>query len=100
MAPSGQPTSLSFSGRGDPANRRAFRRSTSRLQLTSSAPDPFIPLFQSRKAYSEVVYRQTAEQFIRCLEDAFWHFGGEQVKIIQLKRRIYALFKRRSHQEK
>jgi len=30
----------------------------------------------SRKAYSEVVYRQTTEAFIRCLENAFWHFGG------------------------
>jgi transposase len=35
-----------------------------------------IVLSHSRKAYSEVVYRQTAEQFIRCLENAFWHFGG------------------------
>jgi len=30
----------------------------------------------SRKAYSEVVTRQTTEVFIRCLENAFWHFGG------------------------
>jgi transposase len=30
----------------------------------------------SRKAYSEVVYRQTTENFLRCLENAFWHFGG------------------------
>jgi len=30
----------------------------------------------SRKAYSEVVYRQTTDNFIRCLENAFWHFGG------------------------
>jgi len=30
----------------------------------------------SRKAYSEVVYRQTTEDFIRCLENAFHHFGG------------------------
>ena len=35
-----------------------------------------IVLSHSRKAYSEVVYRQTAEQFIRCLENAFWYFGG------------------------
>ncbi|HOX60106.1 MAG TPA: IS21 family transposase [Verrucomicrobiota bacterium] len=35
-----------------------------------------VVLSHSRKAYSEVVYRQTAEQFIRCLENAFWHFGG------------------------
>ena len=35
-----------------------------------------IVLSFSRKAYSEVVYRQTTENFIRCLENAFWHFGG------------------------
>ena len=34
-----------------------------------------IVLSYSRKAYSEVVYRQTTENFIRCLENAFWHFG-------------------------
>lgn len=30
----------------------------------------------SRKAYSEVVYHQTTENFLRCLENAFWYFGG------------------------
>ena len=35
-----------------------------------------IVLSCSRKAYSEVVSRQTTEQFIRCLENAFHHFGG------------------------
>jgi transposase len=35
-----------------------------------------IVLSHSRKAYSEVVYHQTTESFIRCLENAFWHFGG------------------------
>ena len=35
-----------------------------------------IVLSHSRKAYSEVVYRQTTEEFIRVLENAFWHFGG------------------------
>ena len=40
-------------------------------------PDVFrIVLSFSRKAYSEAVYRQTTENFIRCLENAFWHFGG------------------------
>jgi len=29
-----------------------------------------------RKAYSEVVLRQTTEVFIRALENAFRHFGG------------------------
>ncbi len=35
-----------------------------------------IVLSHSRKAYSEVVYRQTTDDFIRCLENAFHHFGG------------------------
>jgi len=35
-----------------------------------------IVLSHSRKAYSEVVWRQTTEEFIRCLENAFRHFGG------------------------
>jgi transposase len=35
-----------------------------------------IVLSHSRKGYSEVVYRQTTEAFIRCLENAFWYFGG------------------------
>jgi transposase len=33
-------------------------------------------LSYSRKAYSEVVWRQTTEEFIRCLENAFFYFGG------------------------
>lgn len=35
-----------------------------------------IVLSHSRKGYSEVVPRQTTEHFLRCLENAFWHFGG------------------------
>ena len=35
-----------------------------------------IILSHSRKGYSEAVYRQTTEDFIRCLENAFAHFGG------------------------
>lgn len=35
-----------------------------------------IVLSHSRKAYSEAVFRQTADDFIRCLENAFRHFGG------------------------
>ena len=35
-----------------------------------------VVLSHSRKAYSEAVYRQTTENLIRCLENAFWHFGG------------------------
>jgi transposase len=35
-----------------------------------------IVLSHSRKAYSEAVDRQTTENFIRCLENAFSHFRG------------------------
>ena len=35
-----------------------------------------VVLSHSRKGYSEAVYRQTTDNFIRCLENAFWHFGG------------------------
>lgn len=35
-----------------------------------------IVLSHSRKGYSEVVWRQTTESFIRCLENAFRQFGG------------------------
>ena len=35
-----------------------------------------IVLSHSRKAYSEATFTQTAEDFFRCLENAFVHFGG------------------------
>ena len=35
-----------------------------------------VVLSHSRKGYSEAVWRQTTESFIRCLENAFRHFGG------------------------
>jgi len=35
-----------------------------------------VVLSHSRKGFSEATYRQTTEDFIRCLEDAFWYFGG------------------------
>jgi transposase len=41
-----------------------------------------IVLSHSRKAYSEVVYRQTTDEFIRCLENAFRHFGGAPRRLI------------------
>jgi transposase len=41
-----------------------------------------VVLSHSRKAYSEVVYRQTTESFVRCLENAFWHFGGVPQRIV------------------
>jgi transposase len=41
-----------------------------------------IVLSHSRKAYSEVVYRQTTDDFINCLENAFWHFGGVPRRLV------------------
>jgi transposase len=41
-----------------------------------------VVLSHSRKAYSEVVYRQTTESFVRCLENAFWHFGGVPQRVV------------------
>jgi transposase len=35
-----------------------------------------ITLSHSRKSYSEAVLRQTTDDFMRCLENAFWAFGG------------------------
>jgi transposase len=35
-----------------------------------------VVLSHSRKGYSEAVYRQTTDDFLRCLEGAFRHFGG------------------------
>jgi transposase len=35
-----------------------------------------VVLSHSRKGYSEATFRQTTEDFIRCLENAFAHFGG------------------------
>jgi len=39
-------------------------------------------LSASRKGYSEVVWRQTSESFIRCLENAFRHFGGVTATVV------------------
>ena len=41
-----------------------------------------IVLSHSRKAYSEVVYRQTTDEFLRCLENAFRQFGGAPRRLI------------------
>lgn len=41
-----------------------------------------IVLSYSRKAYSEAVWRQTTETFIRCLENAFRSFGGVSKTLI------------------
>jgi transposase len=41
-----------------------------------------VVLSHSRKGYSEAVYRQTTEDFLRCLEDAFRHFGGVPRRVV------------------
>lgn len=39
-------------------------------------------LSHSRKGYCEVVWRQTSESFLRCLENAFRHFGGVTATVV------------------
>lgn len=39
-------------------------------------------LSYSRKAYSEAILRQTTDEFLRCLENAFTYFGGASQRII------------------
>jgi transposase len=39
-------------------------------------------LAHSRKGYSEVVWRQTSESFLRCLENAFRFFGGVTATVV------------------
>lgn len=41
-----------------------------------------VVLSYSRKGYSEVVLRQTTEAFLRCLENAFGHFGGVPQRVV------------------
>ena len=39
-------------------------------------------LSHSRKGYSEAVWRQTSESFLRALENAFRHFGGVPLTVV------------------
>jgi transposase len=41
-----------------------------------------VVLSHSRKGYSEAVYRQTTDDFLRCLEDAFRLFGGAPRRLV------------------
>jgi len=41
-----------------------------------------IVLSHSRKAYSEVVWRQTSDNFIAAIENAFHHFGGVPKRLV------------------
>lgn len=64
----GEQAQIDF-GKGAPVERGEGRR--------RKRPWLFrITLSHSRKAYSEVVWKQTTENFLRCLENAFWEFGG------------------------
>ena len=49
-----------------------------------------IVLSFSRKGYSEAVSRQTTEDFIRSIENAFWHVGGVP-KVLVMKDMIDAV---------
>ncbi len=62
----GEEAQIDF-GTGAPIINEDGRRRTHVLRVVLS---------HSRKAYSEAVYRQTTDNFIHCLENAFWHFGG------------------------
>ena len=55
-------------GKGAPIVDAAGRRKTSWVFR--------IVLSHSRKGYSEAVLRQGTDEFLRCLENAFTHFGG------------------------
>jgi transposase len=61
-------------GRGAPITLPDGRRRTTHVLR--------VVLSHSRKGYSEAVTRQTTETFIRCLENAFWHFGGVPRRVV------------------
>jgi len=64
-------------GKGAPVIQPASGTSGGAPRPRRRIPRVFrIVLSCSRKAYSEVVWREGTEEFIRCLENAFWHFGG------------------------
>ena len=61
-------------GRGAPIVEGDGRRRTTHVFR--------VVLSHSRKAYSEAVTRQTTETFLRCIENAFWHFGGVVRRVV------------------
>jgi transposase len=61
-------------GRGAPTVEADGRRRTTHVFR--------VVLSHSRKAYSEAVTRQTTENFVRCIENAFWHFGGVPQRVV------------------
>lgn len=66
-APPGQEAQIDF-GTGAPIITAAGKRRRTHVFR--------IVLSCSRKAYSEAVYHQTTDEFLRCIENAFWYFGG------------------------
>ena len=68
----GQEAQVDF-GTGVPVEEDGRRRRTHVFRVVLSC---------SRKGFSEVRFRQTTEDFIRCLEDAFWHFGGVPATLV------------------
>jgi transposase len=60
-------------GTGAPIVQEGQRRRTHVLRIVLS---------HSRKGYSEAVYRQTTEDFIRCVENAFWALGGVPQRLV------------------
>ena len=65
-SPPGEEAQIDF-GRGAPIEADGRTQKTWAFRIVLS---------HSRKAYSEAVTRQTTDAFIRCLENAFRHFGG------------------------
>lgn len=65
--PAGQEAQVDFGTGARVVDQEGRRRRTHLFRIVLS---------YSRKAYSEVVDRQTTENFIRALENAFWEFGG------------------------
>ena len=83
----GTPTSPSVASSATQATRP---RSTSAPGAPLVGPDGKrrkthvlrVVLSHSRKGYSEAVCRQTTDDFLRCLEDAFRHFGGVPRRLV------------------
>ena len=69
----GQEAQVDF-GRGAPVIGTEGRRRTTWVFR--------IVLSHSRKAYAEVTFRQTTDDFIRALENAFGHFGGVPATLV------------------
>jgi len=63
----GEEAQVDFGSGANVIGRDGKRRRTHVLRVVLS---------HSRKGYTEAVFHQSTEDFIRCLEDSFHHFGG------------------------